>query len=118
MLPEYKKKFKTDPHNTVDGVFRDIYTKSRDTIFMYYYSISHIEYPAGLLYKTNRVKLDKITEYLKHNNFSKTFTHDSTVVYEIKKSVENVTIDKSNSPAIEYYIDCCWKYADIHRTGW
>ena len=116
MLPEYKNKFRADPGNKAEGVFRDIYSKLRDSVFIYYYSISKRQYPVGLLYKTNRNKLNKITGYLKHNKYSQRFTRDSLVVYEIKKSVENnVTIDKSNSPSIEYYIDRCWKYADMNR---
>ena len=115
LLPEYKKKFRVNPGNNTDGVYRDIYSKLRDSLFIYYYCINKREYPVGLIYKTNRKKLNKITDYLKHNKYSLTFSRDSIVIYEIKHSVENVTIDKANSPSIEYYIDRCWKYTDQHR---
>ena len=115
MLPEYKKKLKPDHGNKNEGVFRDAYNKGQDSIFLYYYNVGNRQYPAGVLYKTNRVKLTKIEDYLKHNKYAQTFERDSTLIYEIKHSVENVTIDKSNNQSIEYYIDRCWKFADQHR---
>jgi len=115
MTPEYKGKFAFDAHNNADGVFRDVYVKNQDSIFLYYYLVKQSVYPAGVLYKANRVKLDKIIAYLQHNNYAQTFARDSITIFEIKHSVENVTIDKTNSPLIEYYIDRCWKYADHNR---
>jgi hypothetical protein len=117
LLADYKKKFNTDPENPSEGLFRDVYTKQKDSVFLYYFNVDHHRYPAGLLYKTNRKKLAKITTYLKHNKYTQTFTRDSLVIYEVKPSIENVTLDKSSSTSIEYYIDRCWKYAGQRKKA-
>jgi len=110
MLPEYKQKFRMDAGKGGNGLYRNTYSKTGDTIFIYYFSVEKQEFPAGLIYRTNRNKLPKITQYLKHNKYTKTFSRDSIVVYEVRPSIENVTVDKSDAHTIDYYIDRCWKY--------
>ncbi len=110
MLPEYKRKFRMEAGEGGNGLYRNIYSKTGDTIFNYYFKADKQEFPAGLVYRTNRNKLAKITQYLKHNKYTQTFSRDSIVVFEVRPSVENVTVDKSDAHIIDYYIDRCWKY--------
>lgn len=111
MVPEYKQKFKTDPGPAGNGVYRDAYSKGYDSIYVYYYNVDDRQYPLGTLYCTNRVKLHKIADYLVHHKYKQSFTRDSMVTYEIRRTAENVTINKTTGNTVEYYIDRCSKYA-------